>query len=197
MTFQSDIPRSTDYISVSQQDLLDNFTSIGNLFPVNHVDFNASGAGKHKFVEMPNQSPDPAGAANEITLFSKIGNTSNSELFYKRDASASSFQLTTSDPSLASTPLTPPKTSTTFLPGGLIMKFGIIATDSSGNATISWAFGTNLFSATLTRLVNTGGANNRFSLYLTASSNASGTVKMVDSGGSGFADYVFWQAIGN
>lgn len=117
MTFQPSIPLATDLISVSQNDIKNNFTAIGTSFDVNHVDFNVSGAGKHKFVELPNQSGDPAGAATEMTIFSKLSSGA-SQLFYKRDASATAYQLTGLDP-------TGTTNGRTFLPGGFILVWGV------------------------------------------------------------------------
>lgn len=119
MAYQSSIPLAGDLISVSQTDILNNFQAIGSAFPVNHVDFNQSGVGKHKFVEFPNQSTDPAGALAEMTLFSKV-TAGLSQIFYKRDASVTSIQLTGIDP-VAST------NGYVWLPGGIIVQWGFSA----------------------------------------------------------------------
>ena len=141
MTYQPNIPLATDFISVSQQDINNNFTSLGTAFDTNHVDFNASGAGKHKFVELPNQSGNPAGAATEITLYSKQA-AGSSELFMRRDA-GSVIQMSVGVPNAASS-------GTTFLPGGIIMKWGSVVGSPSGNtATFSTPFPNNVFSLTL------------------------------------------------
>jgi len=115
MTFQPTIPKSTDLISVSQGDILNNFTAIGTSFDVNHIDFNAAGAGKHKFVEMPNQAGDPAGAATEGTIYTKVA--TQTELFFRRDA-GTVVQMTNGTPNIVG------PNGTTFLPGGVILKWG-------------------------------------------------------------------------
>ena len=53
MPYQNNIPQPTDQLSVSQGDLLNNFASIYTLIGVNHVQFDASGQGKHFFAEFP------------------------------------------------------------------------------------------------------------------------------------------------
>jgi len=116
MAYQSSIPLAGDLISVSQTDILNNFQAIGSAFPVNHVDFNQPNVGKHKFVEFPNQSGDPAGALSQMTLFSKV-TAGLSQLFYKRDASASSIQLTGVDPVGA-------QNGYAYLAGGIIVQWG-------------------------------------------------------------------------
>lgn len=146
MTFQPNIPLATDLISVSQTDIKNNFSAIGTTFDVNHVDFNASGAGKHKFAEFPNQGSDPVGAGNEMTLFSKLI-AGASQLFYKRNNAVTSFQLTGADPLAAAN-------GSTFLPGGLILKWGTYTLAAGTNSTpvvfAGGAFPTNCFSLTIT-----------------------------------------------
>lgn len=145
MTFDPNIPQPGDLISVSQNDILQNFQSIDTTVNTNHVDFNAAGAGKHKFVEMPNQGADPAGAASEFTLFSKLA-SGNSELHYKRDAAANSFQLTGADPSAVAN-------GYTFLPGGLLMQWNFLTGASKNDGAVinfPTAFGAAPFSLQLT-----------------------------------------------
>lgn len=87
--------------------------------------------------------------------------------------------------------------TSTFLPGGLILKCGVISTSVAGTATINWNFTNNLYSATLTRVKNSG-LNNRFSLYFSSSpTKASGSILLVDNNGNGFDNNVYWQAIGD
>lgn len=141
MTFQPNIPLATDFISVSQQDINNNFSSLSSAFNTNHNDFNASGAGKHKFVEMPNQTGDPAGAATEVTAYSKQA-AGVSELFVRRDA-GSVIQMTKGTPVSSST-------GSSFLPGGIIINWGSVVGSNSGNtATFATAFPNNVFSVTL------------------------------------------------
>lgn len=97
---------------------MQNFQAIDTSWKVNHVDFNAVGDGKHKFVEMPNQGAAPAGAAAEFTLYSE-NSSGQSELWYKRDAEATAYRLTAINPS-------PVANGYTFLPGGLLMQWNFL-----------------------------------------------------------------------
>jgi hypothetical protein len=55
MSFNSAIPQSTDLISVSQQDLLNNFTSMQSTYTTDHYGFNpVTNLGFHKHVTMGN-----------------------------------------------------------------------------------------------------------------------------------------------
>lgn len=70
--YNKDIPRATDQLSVSQNDLLNNFGAIYALIGINHVNFNAgTDAGKHYKVEFPTQPADPGTTANELAIYAK------------------------------------------------------------------------------------------------------------------------------
>lgn len=142
MTYQANIPQPTNLISVSQNDILQNFQAIDAAWNINHEDFNAANQGKHIYVEMPNQGADPAGAATQMTLFSKLTG-GNSQLFYKRDAEGTSYQLTGTNPTAAAS-------GSTFLPGGLLLKWGnVVAAASPTSVSFASAFPTACFSVTV------------------------------------------------
>lgn len=130
MTYQTNIPQPTDLISVSQDDILQNFQAIDAAWNINHEDFNAALQGKHKFVEMPNQGADPAGAATEFTIFSKVSAGGQSEIFYKRDAEASSYQLTGINPSVSGSPAF---AGYTFLPGAILIQWVRCSVSNTGS----------------------------------------------------------------
>lgn len=145
MTYQPNIPLATDFISVSQQDINNNFTSLNNAFNTNHVTFNAGGAGKHKFCSFPDQLASPGTAVNEVAIYSKdVGGTS--QLFFQREGLApggADIQMTVGNPTAAAN-------GTSFLPGGIIIKWGSVVGAPGGNtATFATAFPNNVFSVTL------------------------------------------------
>ncbi|NJL54201.1 hypothetical protein HC928_02795 [bacterium] len=98
MTYQAQIPQPGSLISVSQNDLLENFQAVGNAFPVNHVDFNVADVGKHKFVQFPNQAAAPVTGVSEVALYSKDV-SGNSRVFLRQQNSGSEVQLTNRNPS--------------------------------------------------------------------------------------------------
>ncbi len=93
--FNPDIPQSQDDLSVSQGDLLTNFTQLNTQFSVNHVAFNDAGAdkGKHKFVTFVEQLQDPASKGNEYIIYSKDSN-GEPELFARPESNADAYQIT-------------------------------------------------------------------------------------------------------
>lgn len=116
MTYTNNIPQSTDSPSDSQPQILANFQSIATVVNKNHVDFNDGDEGKHKFLQMPEQSSAPTTGANEGGLYTKESN-SITELFFRRESDGTEIQLTDGDPSTGTS-------GYTFLPGGLLLQWG-------------------------------------------------------------------------
>jgi hypothetical protein len=74
MAFNPLIPQPTDKKSVSQNDILTNFTSLNTTFDTDHVTFDAvSDNGKHKKITFQQQSGDPTTppSATEKQLYTK------------------------------------------------------------------------------------------------------------------------------
>ncbi len=110
----SSVPASTG------PQILANFISIQTAFDVNHEDFNAADAGKHKFITFTNQSSTPAFVAGEIGMFNQNSTlTTQNELFITNSV-GSTYPIT------ASLPAT---TGWCYLPSGQILKWGT----NSGN----------------------------------------------------------------
>lgn len=116
MTYTNNIPQSTDDPTASQPLILANFQAIATVVNKNHVDFNDSDEGKHKFLQMPEQSSAPTTAANEGGLYTKESN-SITELYFRRESDGTEIQLTDGDPSTGAS-------GYTFLPGGLLLQWG-------------------------------------------------------------------------
>jgi hypothetical protein len=139
MVYTVNIPQPDDNPSQSQPQLLANFQEINTVNSVNHVAYNVSGQGKHKFMQMPEQGAAPTTAANEGALYTKEAN-SITELFYRREGDGTEIQLTTGG-------VTAANNGTTFLPGGIIINWGRRATP--GAVTFNTAFPNSVFSITL------------------------------------------------
>ena len=137
MAFTPSIPESTDLPSQSQSQIKDNFDAINTTISVNHVEMNASGEGKHKFLQMPEQGSAPTTAANEGALYTKQSSyTTEAELFYRKENSGggggAEIEMTASsntDPGWA------------LLPCGLLIKWGISSLISGGLVDITYPTG--------------------------------------------------------
>lgn len=59
MGYQANKPQASDKMSVSQGDLLGNFTEVNTAWNANHIPFNLGNEGSHWFLMMPNQTVTP------------------------------------------------------------------------------------------------------------------------------------------
>lgn len=147
MAYVSNIPQPNDLLSESQGDILGNFQSANTTYGINHYPFDNATVGqigKHKFVEMPVSAVIPAGLiAGDGTVYAKTANAAT-QLFYSPDNSTNEYQLTrciaASFASFSTFTVfdgTQPRVTGgwTFLPGGLLMQYGII-TSPVNNDTI-------------------------------------------------------------
>ena len=86
---------SGDTLVESRDPIRTNFEVIQDRFDENHVGIdNGSGGGKHKFLQMPEQSAAPGTAAsNEGALYTKENGFSKTGLYFQEENSGSSLEL--------------------------------------------------------------------------------------------------------
>lgn len=121
MSFTPGIPASGQSLGNSRTQVLNNFSSLRTTNAVNHYDVNDALAGKHKFLQMPQQGSGPATTATEIGLYCKAV-AGTSRLFLRQQSSGTEIQLSNIDPALTTS-----GGSTevrTFLPGNFLMYSG-------------------------------------------------------------------------
>lgn len=117
------VPQATDQLNVSQGDLLLNFGAIPDLLDVDHVDFASVGAGKHKRITFPVQSPAPTFTAGDLGLYSFLDPvTATNELYFNSFTSVN-IPITAS---ILSTNAAPGNSSAgwAYLPSGILLKWG-------------------------------------------------------------------------
>lgn len=166
MSFNPLIPQPNHYLSQSQIDLLSNNGQLNTVEGVNHVSFDNAipinslntERGKHHMVELLNRDTsgsappyvviDPPGTITEMVLYAKdriyaapIGITETT--MYLRKANGNLFQMSGLDPVAA-------QTGSTFLPGGMIIKWGRTTVNIGGTITFVQQFPANCFSVTCT-----------------------------------------------
>lgn len=188
MTFQANIPQAADLISVSQNDILQNFQAIGTSFDVNHIDFNAAGAGKHKFIELPNRNNMPA-VAGQGGIFAFL------EDLWVRKGAGTSYQLTAGAAGNVSSSAT---NGSSFVAGGMIVKWGTASIGAGSNSTTvtyTTAMPTATFVAFAIPNVNAAGAI--FGVG-TNTKNVNGfNINVNPNVPAGPGLTLFWFAIGN
>lgn len=135
MTFNANIPQATDLISASQSQIQTNFSQSNTVFGVDHTAFDVvTNQGKHKKSTYVEQLANPATSPDELTLFSKdLGGATT--LYLRKENNGTVIQMSGQDPVAASE-------GQTFLPGGMILKWGKQVTVSDG---VLFTYGTGAF----------------------------------------------------
>lgn len=190
MSYTANVPISGQSLGVTLTPINANFGQIASVFALNHVPFNSINpiAGKHNFVEMPDQSAKPATIANECSLYS-----SGSNVFFRPQSQAlnagNTYQLTRDISAQFAQFGTNP--GWTFLPGNLIMMYGTTAFIAGTGGTVTLPFSlTNIYSINVTAL--RGAAS---SIVITATTLNSFTFVFGTAAGSGYS--IYWSVIGN
>lgn len=132
-TYQSNIPAATDTLATSQGDIQTNFASIESLIDVDHVDFNDANAGMHNQITLPlndNSPIAPVFSSPNIGLYNLVPAaaplTNINELFINKYVNGLVQKQIPMTASTLSTNAVPAAFSTgyTYLPSGIIMKWG-------------------------------------------------------------------------
>lgn len=148
MTFNPNMPLSTDIPAQSQAQFLINNQQLNTIFDVDHVTFDAATVadrGKHEKVSLTSQSSDPGAGATEVVLYQK---GATPEICYQKAAGATVYQLTNGLPIIASN-------GSTFLPSiygtPLSLKWGrFTVAGFPYSVSFASAFGTSCYSVQLT-----------------------------------------------
>lgn len=180
MTYNPNIPLSSDIPSQSQAQFLTNFQQLNTVFDVDHVPFNdatSANRGKHDKSTYIAGS-DPATAAGEIAVYSKTSG-GVPELFMRDQSSGTVIQLSKGVPS-ATFP------GSTFLPGGVSMKWGSFTmTGTSATVTYSSPFTSSPFSVVITP-IDSGAAAGSWRVGTTTLTGFTASTTPSVSGGSWF-----------
>lgn len=144
--YKPNIPLSTDQLSVSQGDLLNNFGAIQALVDQNHIDFANSDAGKHWLVGLPPQTvvpgnpptnPNPGTPAysfdlDEFGLYTALAQPDASV-----PAANQLFIHSTLNGEIPSTAAAYSNNGYTYLPSGIILQWGSIIINIPQTRTVS------------------------------------------------------------
>lgn len=167
------IPQSTDLLSISQGQILNNFGAIQSLIDTDHVDF-ASGtatAGQHDRISFTVQTSPPAQnlpnranwVAGQVGMYSALNAVTNkNELYINKTNQATVTQIpaTASVLSVTSAPAAL-SSGWTYLPSGILLKWAANVV-ANGQTVITFPVGANIpaFTTCITVLVQiaNGGA---------------------------------------
>lgn len=182
-TYNNAVPASGDNPSVDQPDMLTNAQAIASIIAVDHVGFNTAGGGKHLQVTF-NSNNVPVPPVTPPVLFTNTVAGLAQLFFYSGDAAHSANQYTAA------------ATGSTFLLGGIIMKWGVVLNPPSGNSTVTFstAFPNNLYVAIPIGVRTNSSSVN--SVYVNSGATFDRTTFGFTTTSSNFTK-VMWVAIGN
>lgn len=178
------IPGAAQRLKDSQPQIQNNFAEIQTLITANHEDFNTANAGKHKFLQMPEQVASPTTAVNEGGLFTRQGTTTAvTELAWRRENNGTVTEITAG--SLGAT-------GWSYLPSGLLMKWGAAASGS-------FPINLNLIGPAYTTLYNVqltvrGGGTAEYVIVNNATTTAASLG--ITLGGVGAVTVIYWVTYG-
>lgn len=155
MAYTINIPFTGETLGQSRLQVLNNFNLIYSGFDVNHYSFNEANIGKHRYVVMPQVVGAPGTTATEGALFTNAV-SGITQLFWQPPNNATGVQLTALDQTNGN--FAAVGNGWTFLPGGLIMQYGVVNTPgTSGSVNFPIAFSSGVYSVfmSISRTSNT------------------------------------------
>jgi len=208
MTYTHSIPVSGDTLGSTRDRIRGNFEQIAIVEAVNHVAFNDVGEGKHKYLQMPEVAVSGAGVpvtlANEAGFYSKNGtNPIEPNLWFRGQTNGYEYQLTHADQTNIASFANKAGVNDsgwTFLPGGLLLQYGLRTVAAKGTATTitfpkQFATVTGPFSITIGNVTGEGDSPGENNQYVKDGSVNNINFQIVNSSSSA-ARKVYWMAIG-
>jgi hypothetical protein len=187
MAYNNAIPQATDIISVSQSQLLENFAQINTVVGINHQTFGATGEGKHKFLQMPEQGSAPATAVDEAGLYAAVGATSTvAELVFRRENNGAAIAFTEHVAGAS---------GWTMLPSGIMLQWGSGSVAGTSTLNFPRTFPTACYNVQLTS--TSGGTEQNFLNIVTGSLTTTGfSAKSYTRSGNSSTSSALFFAIG-
>lgn len=190
MVFTANMPLATQSLNYTQPLVLGNFANYKANMEVNHGGVNDADAGKHKFVQMPAQAADPATAADEVAIYCKDAGGGVYREYLRQANNGTVVQITGVDPLNAGN-------GYTFLPGGLLMQWGLTTPASATANTaivypIAFSAAAHNIQLTFTRAASSPGTT--FGLWVVTGSTNTGFTAYNNSG---HTYQFYWMAIGS
>lgn len=122
--YNPNVPESpSDFLATSQLDILNDFTSIFNIFLKNHSSLNSATAGNHTNIQLLDFQASPQTGVSELSVYAKKVDKQTDQLFLRYSGNGTEVPITNYQ--IYSLLATDDQISYfTFLPGGIIAYFG-------------------------------------------------------------------------
>jgi hypothetical protein len=189
------IPNAPNNPSTDQPNMKTNNDNIATYVGIDHVGFNTAGSGQHNQVTF-NANNVPVPPVSPPILFTNTVATLPQLFFYSGDAAHSANQYSISGSGGTGSG------GSTFLLGGLILKWGVVA--ATDNTTINFAtasgavFPNNCLGVQLTLYTASASSANAMILSVSPTpSNSAFTPRIRTSAGTTGSATIFYLAIGN
>lgn len=154
MSFSPNIPNLTDFLAISQKQLLANFQAINDAFLQNHVSLtNDVNFGKHDQLTLRPQAADPNTVGGQSAIYNKLVG-GQPQLFFRPNDNQTPIQLTNSNLNTAQTGATEDKQSS-FLAGPFTIYMGYIRNCPNGQV-VTLLPSSTLIYVGLTTIVESG-----------------------------------------
>lgn len=197
MPYNNNIPQPNDSPMDSQVQLLQNFQEISEFASRDHVALGNPDSGLHRRTTYINVA-SPVGTNNSVTVWSEQEG-GNQQLFYRREQSAESVNLTGGF--FRSSGQTNNPSGYSRMPSGVIVKWGVAETDGSGQFVVDTAIaGSPSFSEGnfLVQLTVENDAEDSIVAYLRERNGEQFTINTrLPSDASAPNIRVMWMAMGN
>lgn len=200
MTYNSGIPAASGSTLVGTRDgIRTNFTISQNRFELNHIAYGAGATtGKHLYVQMPTpqaQGTSPLTAAVEWIEFPATIAGGAVEIFWKRPNQAVNVGHIQMTSNIA--PTAAQNNGQTFLPGGLIAKWGLTAASGAATQAVTFSpvFPTNLYHVQITPTRATASPGDVTGAWVSTAGLSTSGFTIAKNNSHSFAFY--WLAIGN
>ena len=197
-TFNSGYPQDGSSLGQSKRQIRDNIDGTYQTLAIDHIDNNgnpgAKPAGYHKVIHMVPQGSNPAAIAGYGQLFSKTVTSviSDTALFWETGTGIVSQLTMNILPKAAAN-------GYTYLPGGILLQWGIVAGSSASSTTVLFAtsnidFPTACFNVTVIPVRSASSPGNDFATVIVTKSATGFTFGNI--GGHTMTNWL-WTAIGN
>lgn len=191
-TYNTDIPNPPNLPSVDVPNMKVNTNSIASVLGVDHYAFGNVNGGLHKWVQMPTVGSIPSFNSSTSNLYGKTVSGPTAQLFYSPGTSGNEYQLTRASSSNFAT-FAAATNGWTFLPGGLLLQYGSVASPGAGPSTVSFPFTFSSAVYSIQFTARNDGSHSAFDYYV---DGAPGLSSFVYRGTTSGSDTLFWMAIG-
>lgn len=132
MSFNPNIPQISNFLALSQKQILANFQAINNSFVQDHVALGLENQGMHDVLTLRPQSGDPTTTTTESALYNKLVSTVP-QAFFRPSSNQTPIQLSNSNISTLATGGINGADQYTFLAGPFTMYMGYILNSPNNN----------------------------------------------------------------